>query len=360
MIDAAGLLGSGGAGSAIGGGWPMTKATRAALARRQALVLGAGAVAAPFILRRAWAQDAKLIRISTPGSAEETLSKSLFVFKEALEESAPGAFNVELHFNATLFGQGMEIPAMQRGNLEVGLISPQDVAEQIPEYSIFTAGYLIRDRGHLERIFAGEVGDAVFARIAEQMDVACLGTQYHGQRHLVLREPKEVMTPADLAGMKLRVPGSESWRFLGAALGGNPTPIAFDEVYLALKTGTVDAVEQPLSDMISAKFYEVTQQLVLTGHLVSTIFFAFAKPFVDGLSDAERAQVQAAVDAAVAWNNNEVSQIEKGAVDFLVGEGMTATTPDLDAFRSHVLDAYLNSDFSANWPDGMLEQINAA
>ncbi len=332
---------------------------RTVLGRRRVLASGAAAVAAPLVLRRARAQDAKLIRISTPGSAEETLSKSLFVFKDELEQKAPGAFDVELHFNATLFGQGMEIPAMQRGNLEVGLISPQDVAEQIPEYSIFTAGYLIRDRDHLERIFNSEVGREVFARIASDMDVQCLGTQYHGQRHIVLREPKVVMTPADLAGMKLRVPGSESWRFLGEALGANATPIAFDEVYLALKTGTVDAVEQPLSDMISAKFYEVTKQLVLTGHLVSTIFFAFAKPFVDGLSDEEQEQVQAAVDAAVRWNNDSVSEIERGAVGYLVDQGMTASTPDLEAFRTHVLDAYLNSDFSANWPKGMLEKINA-
>ncbi|HRY25636.1 MAG: TRAP transporter substrate-binding protein DctP [Geminicoccaceae bacterium] len=331
-----------------------------ALGRRRALALGAAAAAAPFAVRLAGAQEAKLIRISTPGSAEETLSKSLFVFKEQLEQHAPGTFNVELHFNATLFGQGMEIPAMQRGNLEAAMISPQDIAEQLPEYSIFTAGYLIQDRDHLERIFAGEVGDEVFARVAEDMGVEILGTQYHGQRHLVLREPKEVNTPADLAGMKLRVPGSESWRFLGAALGGNPTPIAFDEVYLALKTGTVDAVEQPLSDMISAKFYEVTEQLVLTGHLVSTLFFGFSKPFIDSLTDEQRAQVQAAADAAATWNNDQVSEIEKGAVDFLVAQGMTATTPDLEAFRTHVLDEYLNSDFSANWPEGMLEKINNA
>jgi TRAP-type transport system periplasmic protein len=334
------------------------------LGRRQALTmtaaLGAATVAAPYTLRRAWAQGAKLIRISTSGSADEILSRSLVVFKESLDAAAPGAFNVELHYNATLFGQGMEIPAMQRGNLEVGLVSPQDVAEQIPEYSIFTAGYLIADRGHLERVFAGEVGDEVFARIDKDMGITVLGTQYHGQRHLVLREPKAIDTPADLAGMKLRVPGSESWRFLGAALGGNPTPIAFDEVYLALRTGTVDAVEQPLADMISAKFYEVTKQLVLTGHLVSTIYFAFAKPFVDGLSDAEREQVQAAVDAAVVFNNDEISATEAGAVDFLTSQGMTATTPDLEAFRSHVLKAYMNSDFSANWPAGMLEKINAA
>jgi tripartite ATP-independent transporter DctP family solute receptor len=330
----------------------------ARISRRTMLGTTAVAMAMPVLIRSARA-EAKVIRISTPGGPDEWLSKSLVVFKDALEEAAPGQFDVQIHLNATLFAQGTEIPAMQRGNLEIGLISPQDVAEQIPEYSIFTAGYLIRDRDHLEKIFSSDIGDEVFQKIADDLGVQPLGTQYHGQRHILLRDPKDVQTPADLAGMKLRVPGSESWQFLGAALGGNPTPIAFDEVYLALKTGTVDAVEQPLADVISAKFYEVTEQVVLTGHLVSTIFFAMAKPFWDGLSDEEKGYVQAAADAAIAFNNDGISGTETEAQDFLQGKGMTITTPDLDAFRDHVLEAYLDSDFSANWPEGMVERISA-
>jgi TRAP-type C4-dicarboxylate transport system substrate-binding protein len=176
----------------------------------------------------------------------------------------------------------------------------------------------------------------------------------------MLRTAKDVQTPADLAGMKLRVPGSESWKFLGQALGGNPTPIAFDEVYLALKSGTVDGLEQPLADAISAKFYEVTEQVVLTGHLVSTIFFAMAKPFWDDLSDEEKRHVQGAVDAATVYNNDGISGAEGEAVGFLEQQGLKVTTPDLNAFREHVQNAYLNSDFSSNWPEGMLAKINAA
>jgi tripartite ATP-independent transporter DctP family solute receptor len=328
------------------------------ISRRAMLATTTAVVTMPALVRGAWAQ-AKVIRISTPGGPDEWLSKSLVVFKDALEEEAPGQFDVQIHLNATLFAQGTEIPAMQRGNLEIGLISPQDVAEQIPEYSIFTAGYLIRDRDHLEKIFSSDIGDEVFAKIADDLGVQPLGTQYHGQRHILLRDAKDVQTPDDLAGMKLRVPGSESWQFLGGALGGNPTPIAFDEVYLALKTGTVDAVEQPLADVISAKFYEVTEQVVLTGHLVSTIFFAMAKPFWDSLSEEEKGYVQAAADAAIAFNNDGISATEGEAQDFLREKGMTITTPDLEAFRNHVVEAYLNSDFSADWPAGMVDRINA-
>ena len=89
------------------------------------------------------------------------------------------------------------------------------------------------------------------------------------------------------------MPGSEAWQFLGNALGGNATPLAFEEIYLALQTGTIDGLENPLSDVISAKFYEVSKQIVLTDHQVSNTFFTIAKPFWDGLTDEEKAAIEA-------------------------------------------------------------------
>ena len=91
-------------------------------------------------------------------------------------------------------------------------------------------------------------------------------------------------TPADLAGLKLRMPGSEAWQFLGNALGANATPLAFEEIYLALQTGTIDGLENPLPDVISSKFYEVAKQIVLTDHMVSNTFFAMPVAFWNGLT----------------------------------------------------------------------------
>ena len=171
----------------------------------------------------------------------------------------PGAFDVQIHYNGTLFAQGTEIEAMQRGNLEVGMISPQDIAALIPEYSIFTTGYLMRDAAHLDAVYDGDIGAEYKARVAKELGLQIMRSQYLGTRQVILREPNEVMAPADLAGLKLRMPGSEAWQFLGNALGANATPLAFEEIYLALQTGTIDGLENPLPDVISAKFYEVVE-----------------------------------------------------------------------------------------------------
>ena len=302
----------------------------------------------------------KVIRISTPGSAEEWQSKGLVKFKETLEAAMPGAFDVQIHFNGTLFGQGTEIEAMQRGNLEVGMISPQDITEIIPEYSVFTTGYLMRDAAHLDAVYDGDIGAEYKARVEKDAGLHIVKSQYLGSRQVMLRVPKDVKTPEDMKGLKLRMPGSEAWQFLGNALGANATPLAFEEIYLALQTGTIDGLENPLTDIISSKFYEVAKQIVLTNHQVSNTFFAMPVAFWNGLTPEEKAAIEQAEAAAKKFNDENVLAGEKDAVAFLEGKGVKVTTPDVNAFRTMVLDAFEHSDFAKFWPAGLLDRIKAA
>ncbi|HSI40144.1 MAG TPA: TRAP transporter substrate-binding protein DctP [Xanthobacteraceae bacterium] len=329
------------------------------VARRTVLAGALGALATPFVARLGFAAG-KVIRISTPGSDAEWQSKALVKFKEALEKDAPGAFDVQIHFNGTLFGQGNEIEAMQRGNLEVGMISPQDIAETIPEYSIFTTGYLMRDAKHLDAVYDGDIGKEYKARVAKDVEIHILRSQYLGARHVVLRQPKDVKVPKDLAGVKLRMPGSASWQFLGKALGASPTPLAFEEIYLALQTGTIDGLENPLPDIISNKFYEVSKQIVLTSHMVSNTFFAFSGKFWNGLDAKQKAAIEKAEAVAKAFNDEGVLSTEKEAVAFLESKGVKVTTPEVPVFRKQVLTAFSESDFAKTWPKGLLQRIEAA
>lgn len=326
--------------------------------RRKFLATGAAALAMPFVARHARA--AKTLRVSTPGTPEEWQSKALEVLKTELDKAAPGAFDVQLHFNGTLFAQGTEIEAMQRGNLECALTSPQDITNFVPEYSIFTNGYLMRDPAHLDAVYDGDIGAEYKARVAKDIGLHIVRSQYLGTRHVILREPRDVKTPADMAGLKLRMPGSETWQFLGNALGANATPLAFEEVYLAMQTGTIDGLENPLPDAMAAKFYEVSKQVVLTGHMVSNVFFTLSHGFWDGLSDDEKKAVETAEAAAKTFNDDGVVTTEKDAAAFFESKGVKVTTPDVDAFRDQVQKKFLESDFAKAWPEGMLDRINKA
>ena len=304
-------------------------------------------------------QAKTVLRISTPAVPDDWHGKMWTVFKEALDKSAAGEFDVQINLNGSLFKQGTEPAAMARGNLELAAISAQDIAKILPEYSIYTAGYLIRDPDHQQKVFNGPIGAEMYKAVSEKMDVQILGIGYLGSRQINLREVRNIKTPADLKGVKLRMPGSKEWLFLGEALGATPTPLAFGEVYLGLKTGTIDGQDNPLPTVRAAKFYEVTKQIVMTSHLNDGIFIALSNKSYNALNFAQKRKVSDAAKAAIAYNNENRIKEEAQLVDFFKKEGLQVVTPDVEAFRRTVQAAYQKSEFAKTWPAGLIERINA-
>jgi tripartite ATP-independent transporter DctP family solute receptor len=321
-------------------------------------LLGAAAALGASTLP-AMAQTKTVLRISTPAVPDDWHAKMWTVFKDQLEKTAPGEFDVQINLNATLFKQGTEPAAMARGNLELSSISAFDIAKLVPEFSIFTAGYVVRDPDQQQKIFNGPIGAELFKIVSEKMDVSPLATVYLGTRQINLREAKPVRTPADLKGVKLRMPGSKEWLFLGDALGATATPLAFGEVYMGLKTGTIDGQDNPLPSVRAAKFYEVTKQLVLTSHLVDGIFIAISNKSFNALSATQKQKVTAAAQAAAAYNNENRLKEEAQLVEFFKKEGLQVNTPDVDAFRKSVQATYQSSEYAKVWPKGLLDRINA-
>lgn len=312
-----------------------------------------------FLSPAAQAAPKQVIRISTPAVPADWHAKMWTVFKDSLEKSAPGEFDVQIHLNAALFKQGTEPAAMARGNLEMSAVSAQDISKIVPEFSIFTAGYIVRDPAHQQAIFNGPIGTEVFKPVIQKMEIVPLATAYLGTRQLMLRDAKDIKTPADLKGVKLRMPASKEWLFLGEALGATPTPLAFGEVYLALKTGTIDGQDNPLPSARAAKFYEVSKSIVLTSHLVDGIFLAISSKTFNAMPPAQQQKVRAAAQAAAQYNNENRIRDEADDVQQFKAQGLKIMTPDVAAFRKAVQDKYLQSDYAKIWPKGLLERINA-
>lgn len=326
--------------------------------RRSLLAASLTALALCGLSGTALAQNKVPLRISTPAVPDDWHAKMWTVFKDTLNKSSPNQFDVQINLNASLFKQGTEPAAMARGNLELSAISAFDMAKLVPEFSIFTAGYVVRDPQHQQKVFNGPIGQELFKTVSEKMDVTVLSTAYLGTRQVNLREPRAVRTPADLKGVKLRMPGTKEWLFLGEALGATATPLAFGEVYLGLKTGTIDGQDNPLPTVRAAKFYEVTKQLVLTNHLVDGIFIAISNKTWNALTPEQKTHLKAAAEAAAQYNNENRIKEEGQIVDFFKQQGLQVTTPDLDAFRKSVQSTYASSEYAKVWPSGLLERIN--
>ncbi|PHQ97930.1 MAG: C4-dicarboxylate ABC transporter [Marinosulfonomonas sp.] len=301
-------------------------------------------------------QEKITLRLSTPTTETELRSVGLAtIFADGVSEFA----TYEPHYNDTLFKQGTELVAIARGNLDMSLTSAQELAKLIPEWSIFTAGYLMRDAEHQRKVFEGDIGKEMYQLVEDKLGVKLLSVMYFGTRQLNLRGDMVINTPEDMAGINLRMPGTDAWQFLGRALGANPTPMAFTEVYTGLQTGAIDGQDNPLPTDKDKKFYEVTDQIVLTGHLVDMNFLAFSMEVWDGLTADQQATVMKSAKDASAAITASILENEAELVAFFEGEGLKVYTPDVASFRERAQKMYLESDFSKDWPEGLLDRINA-
>lgn len=325
---------------------------RRTLLARTALVMGLALTGA------AWAQPVNM-RISHAAAEADWLHKSLLMFKDNVEKALPGQIAVQVHGASSLFRQGTEVPALQRGNLEMSAMTTFEVEQQLPEYGIFSAGYVFRDYDHLAKVMRGPIGKEYYDAVAAKMGIQIIEVSYLGTRQVNLRVAKDVRVPADLAGVKLRMPGGPGWIALGKGLGVSPTPMGMPEVYLALKTGAIDGQDNPLSLTKSNNLQEVTQQIVLTSHLVQPVFYAIAKPFWDKLTPVQQEALRKAARESSKFNDDNRLAEEKQLTEFFVKAGLKVTTPDVAAFRASVEKQYVESGLVAKWMPGLKERILA-
>jgi TRAP-type C4-dicarboxylate transport system substrate-binding protein len=321
--------------------------------RRSALKAGVALAAAAAV--PAWAQAKQKIRFAAVFSDKDIRADMIRMLAKELAAD----FELEPFFGGTLFKQGTELVALQRDNLELGNIAPQDISKQIPAWSILTSAYLFRDANHLNRFWSSALG-AEFKKQAEsEAKVKILGPTFFGTRQVGLKPKKKINTPADLAGIKLRMPPGDAWQLLGRSLGANPTPMAYAETYTGMQTGAIDGQDNPLPNVQNMKFYEVMSQIVLTSHLVGYDLLTVNLKTWNAMGAAKQKSFQAAVDKAIDWSAQEHLKREAELADGFRKQGLEVYAPDVAAFRAHAQKVYLASDEAKAWPKGMLEKINA-
>jgi TRAP-type C4-dicarboxylate transport system substrate-binding protein len=195
--------------------------------------------------------------------------------------------------------------------------------------------------------------------VEDQLKVKILGPTFFGTRQVGLKTKKKINVPADLAGIKLRMPPGDSWQLLGRSLGANPTPMAYAETYTGLQTGAIDGQDNPLPNVQNMKFNEVMSQIVLTSHLVGYDLLMVSMKVWQGMSPAKQQAFQAAANKAIAWSTAEHLKREAELAEGFRRQGLDVYAPNINAFREHAQKIYLASDEAKQWPAGMLDKINA-
>jgi TRAP-type C4-dicarboxylate transport system substrate-binding protein len=321
---------------------------------RSTLLRGSASALALAGARQLWAQAATKMRLSAAFTEQDLRAEAYKAFGAAMKSD----FELQPFWGNTMFKQGTELVALQRGNLEMANLAPQDISKQLPAWSLLTSAYLFRDAAHLKKTFKSDVGRDFIKLARDQLGIEVITPVYFGSRHVNLKPDKTIKTPADLAGIKLRMPPGEFWQFLGESIGVNPTPVAFAEVYTALQTGAIDGQDNPLLLSKLMKFDEVTTQFVLTGHVIGyDVMTVSSKPWND-LKPDQQTRFRAAAEKAIDDYTAKFEGQERDAIAALKAEGKKVYAPDVNAFRTFAQKRYLDK-YGSDWPNGALERINA-
>ncbi|MCC7040450.1 MAG: TRAP transporter substrate-binding protein DctP [Burkholderiales bacterium] len=321
---------------------------------RRTLLKAGGALTAASVVP-AWAQAKPTLRFAAVFSDKDIRADMV----RMLAKDVGGFATIEPFYGGTLFKQGTELVALQRDNLELGNVAPQDISKQMPSWSVLTSAYTFRDANHILAFFGSPLGNQMKKEAEDKLRVKILGPTFYGTRQVGLRPKKKINTPADMAGIKLRMPPGDAWQLLGRSLGANPTPMAYAETYTGLQTGAIDGQDNPLPNVENMKFYEVLSQIVLTSHLVAFDVLTMSLKSWNALGAARQKELQAATDKALAWNIDHHLQREKELADKFKKDGLEVYTPDIAAFRAHAQKVYLESPEAKEWAPGILEKIFA-
>src|SRR5512139_690190 len=268
-----------------------------------------------------------------------------------------GRIQIQAFPAGQLGGSRDMIDAVANGAQQIVTEGAANFGAWVPSISVVEAPYVWRDAAHLQKAMSGPIGQKFNDTLVQARGMRILGTTYYGTRHITTTS-KEVKSPADMAGFKLRVPENDVFKAMAEAWGAKPTPMNFGELYLALKQGVVDGQENPLPTIKSGKFDEVQKYLVLTGHIITPRLVVVNEAFWQGLSAGDRKIIADAVKNGIAWQNEELAKQEKSLVDTFRAAGMTVITPDANAFRAQVL-AKVPKMFESKWGAGTFEAIQA-
>ena len=247
------------------------------------------------------------------------------------------------------------IEAVSNGTQQIVTEGAANFGAWIPSISVTEAPFIWKSPAHLIKALNGPLLDKYNEQLIKARGMRILGAVYYGTRHLTTSD-RPVKAVADAKGLKLRVPENDVFKAMAESWGAKPTPMNFNELYLALKTGTVDGQENPLPTIKSGKFNEVQKYIILTGHVMTPRLVVVNEAAWQKMPAADRKIVEDALKTHMAWADAEIQRQEVALLDEFKAGGVTIIEPDVESFRQATL-AVVPAKFEAKWGKGTFDSI---
>lgn len=281
-------------------------------------------------------QTADGVRLTLAHSLEptHTVHKAMVYMDERLRELSGGSMRIEIYPSGQLGEEREAIELVQIGSIAMTKVSAAPLEGFVPQMRIFNLPYMFRDREHYLAVLDSPVGSELLeAPVAARLKG--LGYYDAGSRSFYTKD-RPVESPADLAGLKIRVQQSQTAMQMVRALGGSPTPISFGELYTALQQNVVDGAENNPPSFFTSGHYEVAQYFTLDEHTSVPDLVLISTRVWESLDSRQRQWLQQAVDESVAFQRELWLRDTADALAALEADGVVVLRPDKSAFESSV------------------------
>jgi tripartite ATP-independent transporter DctP family solute receptor len=294
----------------------------------------------------------KLAHIYAPNHA---FSIGMVKIVEAAKEKSGGKLTIN-HFPASQLGSETDIAnGGVDGSIEMIISGCGEIGKRHTPILIMDGPFLFSGYEHARKVFDGAIGDELWEGCLKATGLRYLRANYYGSRNLTTK--KEIKTPAQLTGMKIRAPEQPMNVAIVKAMGANPTPMALSEVYLALQQNVVDGQENPIPTIFTQKFYEVQSHISLTAHMTQFPILFIREDIYQGFAPALKKALDDAVKEIGPSIDKAIMDDEKNLLDQMQKSGMTVVQPDIDAFVKATAGVY--KEFEKNWGPDLYNKIQA-
>lgn len=286
------------------------------------------AVAAPVVV----AADAKIIKISMGLNEKHPQYLGLKKFEELLEAETQGRFDIQIYPNAALGDDVKAVQDTKMGTLEMVSCSTSPLTGLASEFMVFDLPFMIPSSEVADQVLDGPVGK----KIGDSLDAKGLHllTYYENGYRQLTNSEREVRTPADLAGLKIRTMENPIHLAAWKALGANPTPMPFSEVFTAMQQETIDGQENPIATIYLQKFFEVQKFVTLTGHVYSPHLVLINADLWKSLSAEDQAIFEKAAKESATYNRQQNREMNASMITDLEAAGMTVTKLTADELKA--------------------------
>ena len=279
-------------------------------------------------------QDVTVLRVGHSLDPSHTVHKAMLKMGERLEQLSAGTMAVELYPSGQLGSERELIELLQIGSLAMTKVSASPLEGFVPTMKLFNIPYLFRDQDHFFKVLDSDIGRDILASL-KPAQLLGLGYYDAGSRSFYTTK-KPVVTPADLASVKIRVQESQAAMAMIRALGGNPTPISWGELYTALQQGVVDGAENNPPSFYLSRHYEVAPYYILDEHTSVPDVILISRYVWERLSEQQQAWLQQAVDESVDFQRAQWQLDTEAALTAVQEAGVKVISADKSQFQQQV------------------------